>query len=325
MIRFATIGTNFVVDWFLECAKKCNELEYVGTYSRDIKKAEQFGNKYGSYLFFDDLEELALSDKIEAVYIASPNSKHYEQAMLMIENGKHVLLEKPMASNAKEAELLIKAAKNNNVVLMEAMRTVFDPGFQTIESALKEIGTVRRATFQYCQYSSRYDKFKNGIVENPFKPELSNGALMDIGVYCVHPMIRLFGMPRQIQAQAVILPDSIDGEGTIIAKYDGMLAEMVYSKISDSKTPSQIQGEKGSIVIKEISNPREVTIYFRDGSVKEYDIPYCELDLEYEAVKWIQMIMECDYTDSQSRYSLMALKVMDEARKQQNIIFPADK
>ena len=178
MIRFATIGTNFVVDWFLEAAKDCADLEYVGTYSRSMEKAKTFGGKYGSSLFFDDLTALAECKQIDAVYIASPTSKHYSQAALMIEHGKHVLLEKPMASNAWEVETLIKMAKNHQVVLFEAMRSVFDEGFQAIEEAVKKIAPVRRAGFQYCQYSSRYDKFKNGIIENAFNPALSNGCLL---------------------------------------------------------------------------------------------------------------------------------------------------
>lgn len=324
MIRFATIGTNFVVDWFLEAAKDCADLEYVGTYSRSMEKAKTFGGKYGSSLFFDDLTALAECKQIDAVYIASPTSKHYSQAALMIEHGKHVLLEKPMASNAWEVETLIKMAKNHQVVLFEAMRSVFDEGFQAIEEAVKKIAPVRRAGFQYCQYSSRYDKFKNGIIENAFNPALSNGALMDIGVYCVHPLMKLFGMPKDIKAQALILPDSIDGEGTIICQYDDMLAELTYSKISDGHIPSQIQGEKGTAIIKDIGSPREVEIIYRDESVERFCIQDVENNMGYEAQEWARMIQNKDYTDRHSRYSLMSLKVMDMARKQQGIIFPAD-
>ncbi len=324
MIRFATIGTNFVVDWFLEGASQCRDLKYTATYSRNLEKAMKYGKKHGSSLYFDSLEEMAKCNQIDAVYIASPNSEHFKQAMLMMNCGKHVMIEKTMASNAREVEILIKTAKKNQVVLMEAVRPVYDPGFQAIENAIKEIGTVRRVSFQYCQYSSRYDKFKNGIVENAFNPKLSNGSLTDIGVYCVHPLVRLFGEPDEILSQAVILPDSIDGEGTIIAKYDGMLAELIYSKITDSKVPSQIQGENGSVIIKEIYNPREVVIYFRDGSMRKEDIVDCDMNLQFEAAEWARMIREKDYSDRHSRYSLMALRVMDEARRQQKIVFPAD-
>ena len=325
MIRFTTIGTNFVVDWFLEATKQCPDLEYVGTYSRSIQKAKEFGEKYGSKLYFDDLEELAKCKSIDAVYIASPTYAHFEQAMLMLKNKKHVLLEKPMASNAEEVKQLIDTAKENNVVLFEAMKSVFDPGFEAIKQAISKIGKVRRASFQFCQYSSRYDKFKNGIVENAFNPDLSNGAIMDIGVYCVHPMVKLFGMPTEIKSDAVILKDSIDGEGTIIFKYEDMLGEVLYSKITNSFVLSQIQGEKGAVIIDEISIPRNVSIHYNDGTLEQMKVEPCDNNLKYEAMEWARMINEKDYSDKHSKYSLMALEVMDKARKQQGIVFPADK
>ena len=147
---------------------------------------------------------------------------------------------------------------------------------------------------------------------------------MDIGVYCVHPLMKLFGMPKDIKAQAIILPDSIDGEGTIICEYDDKLAELTYSKISDGYIPSQIQGEKGTVIIKDIGSPRAVEIIYRDGSVEKFDIKDTENNMGYEAEEWVRMIQNRDYTDRHSKYSLMALKVMDEARKQQGIVFPAD-
>lgn len=324
MINFATIGTNFIVDWFLEGALKCSDLCYAGTYSRNATTGEEFSKKYNGKKVYTDLEELARSKEIDAVYIASPNSLHYEQAKLMIEHGKHVMIEKTIASNVKELESLIELAKKYNVVIMETMRNIHDPGFEAIRQAMKRVEPVRRVSFQYCQYSSRYDKFKNGIVENAFNKNFSNGSLTDIGVYCVHPLVKLFGAPKEIMALAHILPDSIDAQGTIIAKYDGMLAEVIYSKITNSKVPSQIQGEKGSVVIKEISNPREVTIYYNDGKVESMDVPKCDSNLEFEINEWGRLIKIGKFTEEHIKYSLEALKIMDEARRKQNIVFPAD-
>jgi predicted dehydrogenase len=326
MIKIATIGTNFVVDGFLEAVNKCNskELVYWGTYSRNIDKARQFGEKYGSTLFFDDINKLAECDAIQAVYIASPTSEHYKQALLMIEHGKHVLLEKPMASNAKEVATLIKTAKDHNVVIMEAVKSVFDDGFRAIKEAVEKVSPIRRVSLQSCQYSSRYDNFKNGIIENAFNPKLSNGALMDIGVYCVHPLVKLFGMPNHIYANAVILPDSIDGEGTIVGEYENMICELTYSKITNGNIPSQIQGEKGTILIDNIQNPRNVDVIYRDKSVEHMKVEKTDSNMIYEVVEWERMILNKDYSDRHTKYSLMSLKIMDEARRQQGIVFPAD-
>lgn len=324
MVRVATIGTNFIVDWFLEGLQLCENVEYVGTYSRSLEKAKEFGTKYGAKLFFDDLDELAKCHEIDAVYIASPNSEHFKQAMKLIENGKHVLIEKTIASNEREIAALIEAGKRNNVVVMEAMKNLHDPGFKAVEQAIASIGPIRRVSFQYCQYSSRYNKFKNGIIENAFDPKFSNGALTDIGVYCVEPMVKLFGAPKKIKSMGYILPDSIDGEGTIICEYDGMLAELLYSKITNSKIPSQIQGEKGCIIIKEIPVPRNVEVIFNDGYEQLIEVPYTEHTLQYELETFAKYIEEKNYENEYLQVSLESIKIMDEARRQQGIVFPAD-
>lgn len=302
MIKFATIGTNFVVEWFLKCAQEVEDLVYNGTYSRSLEVAKEFAKKHNGNLVFDDLKELAQSQEIDAVYIASPNSLHYEQAKLMIEHKKHVLIEKTITSNQEELESLIELARENNVVIMEAMRPAYDPGLLAIKSAMEKVAPVRRATFQYCQYSSRYDKFKNGIIENAFNPKFSNGSLTDIGVYCVHPMVKLFGKPESIQATATILPDSIDGQGTIIFTYKDMLAEVLYSKITNSRLPSQIQGEKGAVIIEEIPNPRKITIIYNDGTKEKMEIPDCEMNLIYEAEEWARLIRSGKFTDEHIQY-----------------------
>lgn len=130
------------------------------------------------------------------------------------------------------------------------MKNVHSPGFGAILDNLYKIGDVRRATIQYCQYSSRYDKFKNGIIENAFNPKLSNGALMDIGSYCIHFLASLFGRPNKILSDSIILSNGVDGAGSIIASYGDKQAEIMYSKITDSKMPTQIQGEKGCMIIE---------------------------------------------------------------------------
>lgn len=336
MVCYATIGTNFVVTWFVEAAKKSGKLDYGITYSRKKETALAFSEKYGSREICTNLEEIAKKKDIDAVYIASPNSFHFSQAKQMLENGKHVLCEKTVTNNEKELLELLEIAERNELIFMEAMRSVHSPGFQKIEEKLPELGTIRRASFQYCQYSSRYDKFKNGIVENAFNPIFSNGALTDIGVYCVHPMVKLFGYPKEITAQALKLSNGVDGQGTILAAYEGMQAEMLYSKISDSKIPSQIQGEKGTMVIKEIPKPEDVTIYYRDGRVEKLEIPQTDNNLVFEAEEWANLIEGVKKGGEEkekalmrakehNKASLLSIKLMDEVRRQQGIVWECEK
>lgn len=193
MIRFGVIGTNWITDSFISAASEHSDFKLVAVYSRTEEKAREFAEKYGVELTFTNLEEMAKSDELDAVYIASPNSLHAEQAIVMMENKKHVLCEKPLASNVREVERMIATARKHNVLLMEALKTTFLPNFQEVKKNLHKIGPVRRYVASYCQYSSRYDAYKEGNVLNAFKPEFSNGSLVDIGVYCLYPAVYLCG------------------------------------------------------------------------------------------------------------------------------------
>ena len=325
-IRFGVIGTNNITQWFLNGSKNCDRFSLTAIYSRSKEKALEFGDKYGVTTVFTDLEEMAKSDLIDAVYIASPNALHCEQTILFLNNNKHVLCEKAFASNAKEVNIMIEVAKNNNVILMEAMKTTVLPNLKAIKNNIHKIGKVRKYFASYCQYSSRYDKYKEGIILNAFNPKLSNGALMDIGVYTIHPMVNLFGKPNSLKASSVMLDSGIDGEGSIIFKYDELEGVVMYSKISNSYLPSEIQGENGSIIIDNIHNFQNVKIVFRDGKEEELSIEQLDDDMYYEIEEFINIIQE-KKEESQTNTlnnSKIVAELMEETRKQIGLVFPAD-
>ncbi|MCE5287519.1 MAG: Gfo/Idh/MocA family oxidoreductase [Pelosinus sp.] len=325
MVRFAVIGTNKITDRFLDAAKLCKGFTFAAVYSRSKEKARQFAGKYNVALVYDDLEELAASNAVDAVYVASPNSLHASQAIKMLKGRKHVLCEKTIASNSRELSAMFKTAEENGVILLEAMRSVFDPGFQAIVDNLSKVGMIRRVTFQYCQYSSRYDNFKQGIIENAFNPAFSNGALMDIGVYCIHPLVKLFGLPEKVWGNAIRLSNGVDGAGTIMFNYGAMQGELIYSKITNSKLPSQIQGEKGCMLIKEIPDICEISIIYNDGQQENLFISKCENNMYYEIEEFIRLIQTKSNAKEHNKYSVMQMEFMDEIRKQTGLIFPADK
>ena len=184
---------------------------------------------------------------------------------------------------------MLAAAEKAQVVFLEAVRQIYMPGFQAIQENLHKLGTIRRASFSYCKYSSRYDNYKNGIIENAFNPNLSNGSLMDIGVYGVHMLGAFFGMPERIQSAGLKLSNGVDGEGTILAEYAGMLAEVTYSKISDLNIPAQIQGENGTMLIEQMTEPVKLTIISRDGSEEVIELPETEPPMVHEIRKFAEL------------------------------------
>lgn len=334
-IRFGVIGTNFITDWVIAGAKQDERFELVAVCSRTQERANEFAAKYDIPYTFTSLEEMAASPLIDAVYIATPNYLHASQSILCMKYGKHVLCEKPMASNAYEVKQMIAASRQYGVTLMEAMKPTLTPNFRVLREALPKAGVIRRYFASYCQYSSRYDKFKEGIVLNAFKPELSNGAMMDIGVYTVYPMVVLFGRPNKISASGVVLSTGTDGQGAVNFEYEGMNATILYSKIANSSLPTEIEGEDGNFMLDKINQINRVTWQARPvaSSGKGPSTPVEDIsavtdkdEYYYEVAEFINLVQagkrESEVNSHEN--SLITIEIIDEVRRQLGVVFLAD-
>lgn len=198
MVRFGIIGTNWISGDFIEAIKITEGAEVKAVYSRKRETAEEFVKKYNieNCRIFTDLEKMAESEEIDAVYVGSPNSLHSSQSILCLKNKKHVICEKPIATKVEDFDKMTAIAEENNVTLMEAMKTTFLPNIQAVRENIERIGDIRNITANFCQYSSRYDLLKKGEVTNVFNPEFDGGSAFDRGVYPLYFVLSLFGIPK---------------------------------------------------------------------------------------------------------------------------------
>ena len=314
-IRFGMVGTGFIADWVLAGARQDARFEAVAICSRTQERADAFAAKHGIPHTFTLLEEMAASPLVD---------------------GKHVLCEKPLASNAREARQMVAVARECGVTLMEAMISTLNPNFRVVQEYLPRLGTIRRYFASFCQYSSRYDKFRQGIVLNAFNPELSNGAMMDIGVYTVYPMVALFGRPLEVEAQGIVLSSGADGQGAVNFRYEGMNATVLYSKIANSSLPSEIQGEEGNLLLDAIHTIRDVAYLPRPAAASgRGDAPVRHsvgLPLEkdtyyYEVAEFIDLIEQgrIESTVNSHENSLVTMEIIDQVRRQLGVSYPADR
>ena len=325
MIRFGIIGTNFITDWVIETITQLDDVEVTALYSRTESRVKEYAENHSIVHTFTSLEEMAQSDVIDAIYIASPNSLHAEQSILFMQHGKHVLCEKPLASNVQEVTRMIEVAKENHVVLLEALRNLFMPNLERVQQAMEQIAPVRRAVFNKSQYSSRYDLYKNGENPNTFNPEFSNGSLMDLGVYLLGPALKLFGQPNEIQASGVTLESGVDGSGTVLLSYDDLDVVVMHSKIHATSTPSEIIGEKGRIIIDDIATCDDVRLELRNGT-SEIISEAQNAPMSYEIEAFVRAI-EAKHSEvvAHSRTDMIRLAaVMTTVRKQVGVHYPAD-
>lgn len=326
-MKLGTIGTNWITSSFIEAARETAGIELTSVYSRSEQKAKVFADKHNARLHFTDLEEMAKSADIDCVYIASPNSLHFNQALLFLENKKHVICEKPIFSNTEELQAAYLKADENGVFLFEALRGIHTPNFKKLQEELGSIGNVRNVLLHRNKYSSRYENVLRGEEPNIFSLKYSGGALADLGVYPLSVAVALFGKPQKVSYSAVLLPTGVDGSGTLVLNYPEFICTILCSKISTSYISSEIQGEQGTILIDDtavLSNLQRI-----DNKTSEQHnmgSAQSEQNMKYEIENFVHIIEsnnQAEYAEFK-RISQEVLSITEAARKQNGIIYSCE-
>ncbi|HAO5741235.1 TPA: Gfo/Idh/MocA family oxidoreductase [Listeria monocytogenes] len=327
-MKLGIMGTNWITDSFIEGAINSGEWNLTAVYSRTEEKARAFGEKYGELTYFTDIEEMGKSDALDAVYIASPNALHYQHAVSLLKNKKHVIVEKPIFSTVAELEHAHQIARENNVFLFEAARHIQEPNFKRLQENIEKVGTIHGATLAYMKYSSRYDQVLNGEEPNIFSLKFSGGSIVDLGVYPLYSAITLFGEPVKATYFATKLPTGVDGLGPIILEYPTFDITIIQGKNSQSFLPSEIYGQKGTLIVDPLTGIEKITFY--DNATKEETElagPVVANDMQFEAAEFARIIEQSDRDTYEylSDLSLKVLRVSNELRHQNDIWFDAEK
>lgn len=265
MVRFGIIGTGRISDWVLKGAAQDPRIKIVAVCSRTAEAAEAFVRRNpmaAGAKVYTSVEAMTSDPQVDAIYIGTPNQTHCEYAITALKAGKHVLCEKPLALNAAEGRRMIGAARESGCLLMEAMVSTLNPNFIAAAARLKEIAPVRQYSSSFCQYSSKFEALKRGEVGTAFKPGTA-GALRDVGVYTLYPLVALFGRPNTVQGRLGTFetPEGVtDVYGTAVLGYEGMDAVLTWSKTFDSFQPTEIAGENGNLILDEIHIARKAEI-----------------------------------------------------------------
>ncbi len=322
-IRLGIIGTNFVSDWLTTEAKDSGLYEVRAVYSRKSETGEAYANKHAIPVVYTDMEAFLSDPELDAVYVSSPNACHAAQSIDALRHGKHVLCEKPIATTAAEYRDMQNAARENGRILLEAMRPAHDPAILAIRDHIDALGTIRRVELEFCQYSSRYDRFKAGEILNAFTPALGNAAIMDIGVYAVHVCALLFGMPEltaDFYSRSVFAENHMELMGEMLLPYGADApVRITYAKIYNSLNPSVILGENGGILIDKLSNPKSVRLKLRDGTDKELCVSPKDNNMVYELAAFARCIRTGN--NPHTRCSEIEMAILDRIREKNGIVF----
>lgn len=326
-IRYGIIGTSWITDAMIAGAKRYDFLELSAVYSRTAERAAEYAAKHGAAHTFTSLDEMAASDVIDMVYIASPNVAHLEQANVFLQNGKHVLCEKPLSAHPQALRETYALAEKNGCLLVEAIMLLFQPQLNILKEAIAQIGDISSVIFDFSQLSSKLPLYLAGETPNIFNPVLETGALQDLGVYCVYPALLLFGEPTAISGSATFLTTGADGTGVSVWHYPEKQVILHYSKVGQGIAPSQIIGTKGTVTVDSISKLENISLYLNGKAPQKlWGAEEKSVLMGREIATfagWLQNKDEASY----ALHKALALKVceyMREIREKAGIIFPGD-
>ena len=222
-MKLAIIGTGKIVTEALFAASHVKEIEMTAIFGRphSRQKAVDMAARYGIGAVYTDYGELLSEADIDAVYIGLVNSVHYSYARKALEAGKHVILEKPFTSTAREAQDLVRLAREKDLFILEAITTVHGPVFEKLQEMLPRIGALKIHQGNFSQYSSRYGDYLKGNAAPAFDPALSGGALYDINLYNIYVAAALYGKPEKSCYFPNLGFNGVDTSGTAVLTYPG--------------------------------------------------------------------------------------------------------
>ncbi|MBN2604230.1 MAG: Gfo/Idh/MocA family oxidoreductase [Bacilli bacterium] len=309
MIRFGIVGAGKIAQKFARDIRLVKDATLVGIASRDALKALAFKEKYDLDVAYGSYLEMAKDPNIDAVYIATPHNFHLEQSLLYIKHQKHVLCEKPIAVNDAQLSIMIAAAQENHVLLMEAMWSKFLPSTLEVERLIKErnLGKLLHSEF-YFGYSLIGNYPLDGRLLNP---ELAGGSILDIGVY---PISMLRNFTRQpivnLNAKAEMHETGVDKTCVMDFTFaDHSTAHLVSSIHKELSQEAKLVFENGTITMEDFSRSQVLIMndeihhvpYLGEGFVHEIQsfINTIEMGLieneimNYESTRDVVQIMDC--------------------------------
>ncbi|KAJ3632083.1 hypothetical protein Zmor_024804 [Zophobas morio] len=294
MIKFGTIGTSMISEEFISVAKQNQNVKVVSCYSRSKEKAKEFikANELKARAF-DNFQEMA--NEIDAVYIASPNGLHFEQAMYFLQQQKHVFLEKPLTLDVKQAQQLYEVAMKNKVILMEAFKLIHAPQYNFLDDFVKKYSPFA-ATFSTNKYSSRMPDVKKGIFNSVFDEKLGKGSTYDMLVYPVELAISLFGPVKEVKSMSSQLSNGVNFVDAVLMKHESnVITNIMCSKSSNGLVGSEILSDEGTISFQEVLRLNKINLYDIEEK-KNYNLFDDDKEdmMKYELDVFAKMVLEDD-------------------------------
>lgn len=322
-VKWGVIGCGNIANKFCSDLALVESAEIRAVASRSIEKSQDFANKHNAEIAYGSYAKLFSDPTIDIVYIATPHISHAELSIQAMENGKHVLCEKPLALNAKEAQSIFEVSEKTNCFFMEALWTRFNPSFLETKRLIenKELGQIK---YINADFSFKSDKPLDGRVMNL---ELGGGTILDIGIYPAFLAYVLLGKPKNILASSIFHSESqCDMQTSMIFEYESAQAVLYSSFASKSELVAKISGTNAQIKINDPWHAAQSITLIKDDEIKIIEKPTNGLGFTYEIEECHKCLKNSQIESKlwSHQNSLDLISILDDVRKKVGLKYPQE-
>ncbi|WP_435625310.1 Gfo/Idh/MocA family protein [Flagellimonas sp.] len=320
-LKWGIIGLGRIAKLFAEDLSLVEDAELVAVASTNLERAKSFSQKFGNPKAYGSYEELFADTHVDIVYVATLHHTHCQYSIAAMNHKKHVLCEKPVAINKKEAQQMVDAAQKNDVFFMEAFWSRFNPSIEKINELVSHgrIGKLRYINAEFTFY-----KLDDDPKSRSLNVDLAGGSLLDMGVYPVFLSYFLLGKPKEILARSQFYGTGAEIQTSMILQYKDAQAILYSGFANNTDMKAKICGEVGEIFIAPIWHETQGFHLVIDGNSEHYDLPTLGRGFTHE----IGEVHHClrnnmnESTKWSHKNSLELIEIIDQIRLNSGIKYP---
>ncbi len=325
-IRWGILAPGGIAAKWTEALHETTASRVVAVGSRSLERGREFADRFGIDRAHGDYESLVADAEVDAIYVASPHSHHRDHALLALNAGKPVLVEKAFTRSAAEAAEVVAAARSRGLLAVEAMWTRFLPHIDVVRRALAEgiLGDIVAVEADHGQLL--YPDGPQRLAD----PALAGGALLDLAIYPVSFAHFVLGGFDQVHATGSLVATGVDGSETIaVTSPTGAVGTLSATMLAKTHTSASIAGTAGRIFIDHTFYRPTTTVRLFDNTEQEidrYEPPRRDHGLAYEAAEFARLLVdgktESDLLPLDETVRIMA--ALDDVRRQLGVRFPGE-
>ncbi len=293
--------------------------------SRSEAKARAFAEQFDIAKAHGSYEALVADPDVDIIYVATPHPHHAEAALLALEAGKHVLVEKPFTLNAREARLIVDMAREKNLVVLEAMWTRFLPHMKRIHEIIGSgtLGELRSLSAEHRQFLPTDPAHRLNALE------LGGGALLDLGIYPISFAFDILGAPTSVQAMARFQATGADAlVATVMEHRGGAISTTVSTLDSAGPNVAVVYGTKARIEIATVwYQPTSFKVIDQNGAVLEqFDETVSGRGMQFQAFEMEALVQSGQWSERMPPdQSVEIMQTLDTIRQQIGLVYPGER